>query len=322
MITSKRVCPQCHNDLPGGYANMHGRIIALVGPKTSGKSTYTTILVRELRTRVGNAFDSAVNVMDDRTAAEYADRERRLYDEGQLPAATAPAGTDLVYPLLFRFTLRVRRFLRTRSRSSSLVFFDTAGEDLETADSTARHVHYLAEADGIILLVDPLQFGPVRDALNGRVTDMPKQGTPPDRIVAIIGQLIRDRRNRSGGSRLDIPLAVALTKVDLLPPLLDEGSRLLRCAWHDGALDRADLREVDDEVRAHLQDWDEGALRRQVEADFSRHAFFALSALGGEPDMQDHGKTTPKGGIRPIRPEDPVLWLFHLFGLIRAKKEH
>ena len=40
-------------------------------------------------------------------------------------------------------------------KSSSLIFFDTAGEDLKTADSTARHVSYLAEADGIICWSTP-----------------------------------------------------------------------------------------------------------------------------------------------------------------------
>ena len=39
-----------------------------------------------------------------------------------------------------------------------LSFFDTAGEDLITADSLARNARYLASADGIILLLDPLQM--------------------------------------------------------------------------------------------------------------------------------------------------------------------
>ena len=199
-MTTKRVCPECHNDLPGGYDSIGGRIIALVGPKTSGKSTYVTVLIRELRERVGEYFGAAVNAMDDRTAARYETAHAELFKEGHLPPMTPPSSLDLTYPQLYKVTIPRRGMLGSRSLSSALVFFDTAGEDLESAESTARNVSYLAQADGIILMVDPLQFATVHDALSGSVENMPRPGTPPDRIVAIIGQLIRDRQGWPGKS--------------------------------------------------------------------------------------------------------------------------
>jgi Double-GTPase 2 len=317
VVTTKRVCPECHNDLPGGYDSIGGRIIALVGPKTSGKSTYVTVLIRELRERVGEYFGAAVNAMDDRTAARYEMAHAELFKEGHLPPMTPPSSLDLTYPQLYKVTIPRRGVFGSRSLSSALVFFDTAGEDLESAESTARNVSYLARADGIILMVDPLQFATVHDALSGSVENMPRPGTPPDRIVAIIGQLIRDRQGRPGNRPISTPLAVTLSKTDVLRPLLDPGSRLTAPSAHRGYLDEQDRAETGDEVRALLQDWDEGALRRQAKADFARHEFFGMSALGGAPAGP---ADTPAAGIHPLRAEDPVLWLLSRFGLITVRR--
>lgn len=318
VITTKRVCPSCHNDLPSGYAGMAPRFIALVGPKTSGKSTYIAVLVRELHERVGEAFGAALSAMDDRTSQRTEAQHKDLFEMGNLPALTPPAALDLTYPQLYRFTVpRRRRLPGRRPLSSALAFFDTAGEDLKTEDSTARYVPYLAEADGIILTVDPLQFGAVRDSLGRSAGPLPEQETPPDRIVSVIAQIIRDQRNWPESRPIPKPLAVTLTKSDVLAPLFTPGSPLLAPSHHDGYFDDQDRLKVDDEARALVQDWDGGALRRQIEADFASHSFFAVSALGGAPEDES---TAPALGIRPIRTEDPVLWLLGRFGLITVAK--
>ena len=67
-----------------------GRFIALVGPKTSGKSTYITVLVRELHERVGECFGAAVNAMDDRTGSQIRNSARRAVQGGP-PAPDDPA---------------------------------------------------------------------------------------------------------------------------------------------------------------------------------------------------------------------------------------
>jgi Double-GTPase 2 len=318
VITTKRVCPECHNDLPSGYAGTNPRFIALVGPKTSGKSTYIAVLVRELHERVGEAFGAALSPMDDRTDERTETQRKNLFELGNLPPVTPPSALDITYPQLYRFTVPKRRILPGRRPvSSALAFFDTAGEDLKTEDSTARYVPYLAEADGIILTVDPLQFGAVQDSLGRTAGPVPEAEVAPDRIVSVISQIIRDQRDWPEDRRIPKPLAVTLTKADVLRSLLTPGSPLLAPSHHDGYFDDNDRLEVDHEVRAFLQDWDGGALRRQVEANFASHAFFAISALGSIPE---DGAKAPASGIRPFRPEDPVLWLLGRFGLIPVRK--
>ena len=297
---------------------MKPRFIAMVGPKTSGKSTYIAALVRELRERVGEAFGAALSPMDDRTDERYKAQRTALFEEGILPGLTPPSAQELAYPQLYRFTVpRQHRLRGSRSLSTALAFFDAAGEDLKTEDSTARYVPYLHEADGIILTVDPLQFGAVRDSVGDSAGPVPEQEAAPDRLVAVISQIIRDYRNWPENRPIRKPLAVALTKADAVWPMLAPGSRLLAASHHDGYADDADRAEVDDEVRALLQDWDGGALRRQVEANFPVSSFFALSALGGAP--RDEARA-PALGVHPFRTEDPVLWLLGRFGLIPVRK--
>ena len=72
-------------------------------PKTSGKSTYIAVLVRELHERVGEAFGAALNPMDDRTDQRYENQRRELFDKGELPgdnaAVSARASLSAAVPL-------------------------------------------------------------------------------------------------------------------------------------------------------------------------------------------------------------------------------
>lgn len=57
VASSVRVCRRCHSDFPSEYCDQDSRIIALVGAKASGKSTYVSVLVNELRGRVGREYN-------------------------------------------------------------------------------------------------------------------------------------------------------------------------------------------------------------------------------------------------------------------------
>ena len=58
--TGRRVCPECHNPLPAAYVDTPGRIVALVGAKNAGKSTYIAVLLHELMNRVGTERDASL----------------------------------------------------------------------------------------------------------------------------------------------------------------------------------------------------------------------------------------------------------------------
>ncbi|MFF4387600.1 MULTISPECIES: TRAFAC clade GTPase domain-containing protein [unclassified Streptomyces] len=316
--TPVRVCRRCHSDFPSDYCDQDTRIIALLGPKASGKSTYVSVLLGELRGRVGRAYGASVTAMGGETQRRDRELAEDLYDRLRLPEATRPAALGFNDPLLYRLSLPLRRRLRgDGSRHTALVFFDAAGEDLASAEAMDRYTHYLAAADGIILLVDPLQMRAVRDRLPVDVgPPLPVIETPPQQIAADLAAQLRAHGRGSSRGRVTTPVAVAVTKTDSLALLLEPHSPLLRNADHGaGVLDEEDRRAVHEEMRSLLDGWDSGALLRQLERDFAQLSLFGLSALGSPPPAHAPADA-PKSGPRPLRVEDPLLWLLGLGGLL------
>ncbi|WP_405731282.1 hypothetical protein OG607_33180 [Streptomyces sp. NBC_01537] len=319
--TPVRVCRNCHSDLPSDYCDQDSRIIALIGPKAAGKSTYVTVLAHELRNRVGREFSAALSAMGTTTQTRYRDLEDSLYHRLELPGATQPAAMRFNDPLLFRLSVprRPAAGLSGGSRHTALVFFDAAGEDLANAEAMDRYTAYLAAADGVILLVDPLQLRVVREQLTEKDGQLPGIEAAPEQIAADLAAQLRGRRRGEGKGKVTTPLAVAVTKCDVLRSWLPVGSPLLRPASHTGGLlDGTDRTAVHEEVRALLDEWDGGLLYRQLERDFAEFSLFGLSALGAAPPA-DAPSDVPRAGPQPLRVEDPLLWLLGRRGLLPVR---
>lgn len=321
VATPVRACLRCHNDLPSDYCDQDSRIIALVGAKASGKSTYISVLLNELRNRVGGAYDASIAAMGSETQRRDREMGEDLYDRLRLPEATRPAALGFNDPLLYRLSLPRHGRLGDGSRHTALVFFDAAGEDLKSSEAMDRYTHYLGAADGIILLVDPLQLGAVRDRLPpGDDPPLPAVETSPQQIAADLAAQLRAHGRSAPRGRVATPIAVAVTKSDMLRPLLAPHSPLLRNAPHsEGLLSEEDRITVHEEMRSLLDGWDSGALHRQLARDFADLSLFGLSALGSPPPA-DAPADAPASGPQPLRVEDPLLWLLARRGLIRVRK--
>lgn len=326
--SGRRVCPECHNPLPSAYCDTPGRIVALVGAKNAGKSTYIAVLLHELMNRVGTELDASLVACDDRTIDRYKrDFSRPLFDEKRLLATTASAATAPREPMVYLLTRTHRsRWAARRETTDSLalVLFDTAGEDLRSRDVRDLHLRYLEAADAIIFLVDPLELPGARAALSdaalrAELTDAGghrRPGDDPDsepiNVIARVTEALRGRHELRTGDRLPIPVAVALTKIDALQPALEARSALHQTREHPGALDLDDREAVEEQVRALLHDWQAGPLELFLRQHYSDAALFGLSALGAMP----RGDKVGPGGIRPYRVEDPLLWLLYRFGML------
>ncbi|WP_035847393.1 TRAFAC clade GTPase domain-containing protein [Kitasatospora azatica] len=317
--TPVRVCRTCHSDLPNEYCEQGSRIIALVGPKTAGKSTAVTVLLHELKGSTGRPFQAALSAMGAATQDRFRELEEDLYDGLRLPAPTQSAAMSLNDPLLFRLSLPAGR-LRSGSRHTSLVFFDAAGENLVSSEAMDRYTAYLAAADGVILMVDPLQLRAVREPLAQQGRRLPDIEAPPEQIVADLAVQLRGHGRRNSQGRVTTPVAVALTKSDELRTLLPAGSPVGGNPQHlGGELDEADRIAVHEEVRALLDEWDGGVLYRQLERDFQTFSLFALSALGAPPPS-DAPSDAPKQGPQPVRVADPLLWLLGVRRLLPVRR--
>lgn len=301
LSSTHRVCPHCHSRLPGRYVDTPSRIVALIGAKESGKSTYIATLIHELKNRVGAEFGLSVVECDDTTRRRYHQEfATPLFDRRTMVSLTQSSGAVLNHPLLYTITAGRRHRRWGRNPAVTMVLFDNAGEDFTSEDAVARNLAYLGAADAVIFLVDP---GTLRD------------GVGLD-VVARVTEHLRVHHRVRNGVPLPVPMAVALSKVDTLRPEVPRNSRLLQPRPPSGRLDAADRVAVHEEIRALLDLWQSRQLDLFISHNYRKYGLFGLSALGNEPVDQ----MVDPVGVQPHRVEDPVLWLLGEFGVLTGTK--
>lgn len=315
--TTYRICPVCHAALPVQFGRVDNRLIAMVGAKASGKTVYMTVLLHEMRHRVGEAFGAALTGLDDATMRRYsADYEDRLYRDRQMFPGTPTASThrNRVEPLVFRFGLSRRTLFGVRPRHTVLSFFDTAGEDFSSQESVELNTRYLTGADGIVLLLDPLQMPGARDsALPGTPLPGTEQLDSPMNVLTRVTNLLLAPHTGRSTRRIDTPIAVVFSKLDAFWHLLEPSSPLRDHAPARGRFDVGDSLSVHEEVRRLLKDWDGVPIDHVLDTHYARYRYFGVSALGRGPTPDARVAPT---GIQPYRVADPLLWLLSTFGAV------
>lgn len=324
--STARFCPHCHNRLEYDYITTKSRIVAMIGSRESGKSTYVGVLIHELRNTIGAAFNGmSAELVGDNSRNRYrALFGGPMYKRGETVAATNPIRAERrLEPLLFmlRFPRARRpirgRVMRDRLTAAMMIFYDTAGEDILKEERLGRLAAYLDAADGIIFIVDPLQISSVRRAIEDS-TPVPENAPDQVEMIQRLAELLRERRGMTSTQKVSIPFAIALTKTDALNGVLPDHSPLRQPGPHHGVYDEADGQHVHDEARATLSAWADGDnLLNTVNNNFSTYRYFGLSALGAPPTSKTQ---ISQSGIHPLRVEDPMLWLLGRFGQIRVRR--
>jgi hypothetical protein len=279
--------------------------MALIGTKASGKSHFIAVVLHELEHRIGPRFKGSLTALDDPTRNRIdQDLYPRLYKSGVVLEATQSARGNAATrePLVARLTLG--------QKSSNLVFFDAAGEDLQSLDIMEREARYITQSDGLILLVDPLQIQAVRDDLEGSV-ELPDLTADVYVMLGRLAGLIREARGIPADKPIDVPLAIAISKIDALRGLLPENHPVFSLPKHDGLFDQTIARNISESLRADAVGWVGERLDGFLKAEFAHYAFFGVSALGESPVA---GRL--RNGVAPHRVEDPVLWMLDQWGAV------
>lgn len=333
-----KVCPHCHMFLPTAAATgrLTPKVLAIIGTRSAGKSNYFGVLIDSLLRRM--SAEVGVHMIDQETFslnlgrqttsdAEYRRRYfNKLFDrttpEALPPTQTARTDPTLRVPLIYRLgTSSAGWYARLRGRHAlDLVLFDAAGEDLRDDDPRTldQFYRFLQYAAGIIFLIDPTQVEGIRERLSPEVQAACELVTDdaPDRLISRVIQLFQRRAGLGPGGRIRPPVAFAFSKSDLLRPILDRNSRILRDCRHDGGFNEEDCRQVSDEVARCLTRWGEGRLVQLVRDTFGQSQFFALSALGQLPVPDSGGRLRLTRSISPLRVADPLLWILWRCGYI------
>src|SRR5579864_193442 len=207
QISRKRLCPACHMELPHTAGELRSYIFAVIGAKEAGKSHFLAVLIDRIQNEIGPNLNMLLTPLNDYTISRY--RETfydPIFNKHKVIEGTRSAVVDrrVQLPLVYNLVFRGRDvFGRSAIRKAvTLVFFDTAGEDLNDQDTMGTVNKYIYRSDGIILLLDPLQLSWVRGQLEGTVS-LPAKNAETSDIVTRTTELIRAGRNLSRGG--DVP---------------------------------------------------------------------------------------------------------------------
>ena len=148
----KRLCPVCHNPIPPEAEGGKNRIFVIIGPKGSGMSHYTSVLINQLKNALAQEFNAIVVPASDRTAMKYREYYfKRLYEGGRkLPSNDEHS---LREPMIYYI-----RFPDNNLLGATLAFFDATDEGI-------RLESFISNASGIICLMDPLQIPYVNERI-------------------------------------------------------------------------------------------------------------------------------------------------------------
>lgn len=312
-----RVCPVCHNIIPPGAEEEGNKIFVILGPKGVGKSHYIAVLINQLKNYVSSEFNGVLNAATDSTTLRYRNMYyKRLYEDKRKlpPTKSYDVSEESREPLIYY----LRIFNEERPQVYTFAFFDTAGEDLVSSDRmmSLSINSFIAKAAGIVYLVDPLQIRYINQRIH--VDRKPPVGPDVSDILNNICQIIRTNKKLKAKEKIDIPLAVCLTKSDVLfkAPENEEEDKVLfgpssslHIPREYGHYDEENFAQIDAELEEYLRRT-VGENFIQMIYGFREHCCFAVSALGCNPT----GDMLPRG-ISPMRVEDPFIWLLNREGL-------
>ena len=312
----RRLCPFCHNVLPQGIEEVEGITIAVIGPKKVGKSVLITVLVDFMKKTFAKEFDTSLLAADSNTSQKTQENYDWMFEKKQTPAGTTSglSNVDIRRPLVYFL-----KFIKSK-RTISLVFFDTAGEDMDNEDTMLAVNKYIGKATGIIFLVDPLQIPYVKKRIKD-VENLPREETNMSATLGSACNIIRTIRNMKQNKMINTPLAVVFTKCDVLirdprdgedPTVVLGSDSSLMVERKKGVYDQSNFDQVSEEIRNYIDVITEGEFTQVVKGHFTECKYFAISALGSNPPS-----TLIEKKISPFRIEDPIIWLLQKNGLIK-----
>ena len=318
-VSHKRICPHCHMELPHTTGEFKNYIFAVIGAKDSGKSHYIAILIDQIKRIIGPNMGLLLAAENDFTISRYADAfYTPIFKDKKVIDTTKSANVDrsVQRPMVYGIRLTGDGLFQKNKikKYVTLVFFDTAGEDLNEEDTMFTVNKYIYRSDGIILLIDPLQLLSVRDALPER-TALPDMWTETADILNRTTRLIEKGRRLKPTEKIKTPLAIAFSKFDAVLPLIDSQFQLHASADHDKGFDNDDFEAVNSEMLSLLDRWNGQDIIQLAQTRYSEYGFFGLTALGCNPH-----DTSKIPSVVPNRVEDPFLWLLARNGIIKKRK--
>jgi len=309
-LTTKRICPYCHNDIPQSAGFSPSTIISVVGATQSGKSIFLTSLIHTLKTITPHNFPIFCTPINNEMGRKFKfEYEDPLINQNLLLQPTQKEKQQ--EPLIFTFS-----FADDTKPEINIAFFDVAGEGIVDTGYMDIYAAHIRNSSGILFLVDPLQFKSIgrKIQLKNNISEIRSADEPTE----VLSGLVEDYIYKQGGGVSDIPTAVLLTKTDLLEALKDDGEYIRECSCfftcytHKGFFNLGEFDNINDEASEFIATVDPN-FRNALLRRFYNLGFFAVSALGSQPEGQR------VASFAPVRVDEPFLWVLYKLGYIEGR---
>ena len=155
---NRRVCRHCHNPLPDNYGKNTVKFATIIGITGAGKTVYLSQLLRRMRTyAVKVGLSAIVNNTGVRTFLE----NNVIAANEPLPGSTP--STRFQQPLFYEMVRDAKEHGRV---TETFVLYDVAGEVFKESSLVNKFAPFVEHADGVIVLIDPMQFEIVSGVMN------------------------------------------------------------------------------------------------------------------------------------------------------------
>ena len=301
------------------YAWPSGIKVGIYGHSNSGKTVYYTVLNEECKI----SKDLQISVMDGSTASEFLTNYRSLWGLGM----ASEAGTMVDFrgekkfpdPTAGDKVLQFNAIL-DHSHKLSIVAYDYNGKAVSISEKHEldEKVHdFMASSDGLLFFFDPKVMG----------AELQTQAC----VAAFVNML---ERLAPLSSRLPVPIALVITKADILPGFTENQAVLVNPAEEHIISEDFELfleKVLSSNKIASNPAW-AGSVRnilvklreflRIVVGRTLNFQIFFLSNTGDPPEKigTEVGRSiyTPPAKIRPIGVKEPFYWLLN--AIIRNRR--
>jgi len=307
-VSTKRLCPYCHNEIPGSAGFAPNTVVSIVGGSRAGKSVYLTSLIHTLKSVTSQNFDVFCTPISNEIGWKFKyEYEDPLIENGYPPFQKE----ELQEPLIFTFS-----FADGTKPEINIAFFDVADDGMMDSGCMDIFAAHVRNSSGVMFLVDPMQFR----AIGHKVHMLNKMRYDPRTVrdpAEVLSGLVENYIYKQANGISHVPTAVVLTKTDLLEALSYEGeyvrqrSNIFARYTHHGHLNLTETDIINYEVDEFIQRVDPN-FRNALKRRFANLGLFGVSALGAHPELIRQRMAH----FAPVRVDEPFLWILYKLGYV------
>lgn len=310
----------CRYLLPPNIERVGTITLAVVGDNASGKSHYIAALIHQIKEDWAGSTGGFIRFecLTPEVERTYTNNYfNPLFLGGRPIPFTQPANKPVADPLIYNLTIAPANGQKTET--ANLAIYDASGEDFRRKERVVEFARFVLHTNAFIFVVNPVSipslFMKFPQLLQGKLQTQYQNVAgmrAGDRFNEIISTYERFKKYKSGSELPDTPVAIMLSKSDLLQSFSPPGSyTFMNTVTYGDSVDLADLAQVDLEVQTLLRQYKQGDLLA-ASSRLKHKRFFATSATGEPPDANDRFAK-----VEPLRCLDPILWILSEYNIMK-----